>query len=279
MSSAPRRPAARHGTHRRTAAVVVASLIGPLAACGGHVGRDENTLRITANVTDRTSMDAVIAAFGKLDPEAKVSVTYAETDQLQENLAAQLASGDGPDLFTVSPGNGNAASVMRLQAEGRLYDLSARRFAVDLPEDAASVVQVKYHTFAARGTHTRSRACREEDTAFSSRSLCSMNSCGTRWYSWPRSRLRSVQTAAKTARNPYPCSDSGSTPSTRTWSAQRPSGGQCPEGERRPAREVVAVACRPAPVPRSHSRSSRPSGSGDSCAVGHVRAWRGVPPL
>ncbi|MCX5402142.1 ABC transporter substrate-binding protein [Streptomyces sp. NBC_00102] len=133
--------------HRRTAAVV-AALIGPLSACGGDVGADNDTLRITANVTDRVSMDAVVAAFGRLNPDTKVSVTYAETDQLQQNLPAQLASEDGPDVFTVWPGNGNPASVKRLQAEGRLYDLSARRFAVDLPEDAASVVQVGYHTFA-----------------------------------------------------------------------------------------------------------------------------------
>ncbi|MEU1090118.1 ABC transporter substrate-binding protein [Streptomyces sp. NPDC005576] len=148
MSSAPQRPTVRRGAYRGTAATVAASLIGLLSACGGDVGADDNTLRITANVTDRASMDAVVAAFGKLDPEVKVSVNYAETDQLQKNLGTQLASGEGPDVFTVWPGNGNPASVVRLQEEGRLYDLSARRFAVDLPGDAASVVQVKYHTFA-----------------------------------------------------------------------------------------------------------------------------------
>ncbi|MFD6423509.1 extracellular solute-binding protein [Streptomyces sp. NPDC060198] len=128
------KPSRTTGVHRRTAAVV-AALIGALSACGGDVGADNDTLRITANVTDRVSMDAVVAAFGRLDPAAKVSVTYAETGQLQQNLPAQLASDDGPDVFTVWPGNGNPASVTRLQAEGRLYDLSARRFAVDHPED------------------------------------------------------------------------------------------------------------------------------------------------
>ncbi|WEH38292.1 ABC transporter substrate-binding protein [Streptomyces sp. AM 2-1-1] len=147
-SSAPPRAAARRGARRRTAAVVAVALVGPLSACGSDVGAGDDTLRITANVTDRASMDAVVAAFGTLEPDVELSVTYAETDQLQKSLPTRLASGDGPDVFTVWPGNGNPASVMRLQADGRLHDLSARRFAVDLPHDAASVVQFKYHTFA-----------------------------------------------------------------------------------------------------------------------------------
>lgn len=85
-SSAPPRAAARRGARRRTAAVVAVALVGPLSACGSDVGADDDTLRITANVTDRASMDAVVAAFGTLEPDVELSVTYAETDQLQKSL-------------------------------------------------------------------------------------------------------------------------------------------------------------------------------------------------
>ncbi|WP_299536903.1 ABC transporter substrate-binding protein [uncultured Streptomyces sp.] len=133
---------------RRTRAVVAAFLLVPLSGCGAVGPSDGDTLRVTANVTDRASMDAVVAAFGRLHPDTEVAVTYAETDVLQKNLGRQLASGDGPDVFTVWPGNGNPASVQALQAQGSLRDLSIRRFAVDLPEDVGTVVQVDYHTYA-----------------------------------------------------------------------------------------------------------------------------------
>lgn len=81
-----------------------------VAGSGGSGG-----LRVAASSTDRIPMDAVVAAFRKKNPDTKVEITYADTDQLQSTLRTQLSSGTAPDVFTVWPGNGNPAALQILQ--------------------------------------------------------------------------------------------------------------------------------------------------------------------
>lgn len=133
---------------RRVATAAAATLlITPLASCGSDSGGSSGPLRVTANVTDRSSMDAVVSAFRESHPDIEVEVTYADTDTQQRSLGKQLAGGEGPDVFTVWPGNGNPASVQALEADGHLWDLSAREFASQVPDGARPVTEVDRHAY------------------------------------------------------------------------------------------------------------------------------------
>ncbi|MFD5875430.1 extracellular solute-binding protein [Streptomyces sp. NPDC060322] len=136
---------------RACATAVVTSLAMSLSACGGSGSPssiDDETLEVTANITDRAAMKAVVAAFERENPQAKIAVTYAGTDQLQSALPAGLSSGKGPDVFTVWPGYGNPAAVRTLEAAGRLADLSGLDFVRRVPEDTKWVTRVGGSTYA-----------------------------------------------------------------------------------------------------------------------------------
>ncbi|MFF3500622.1 extracellular solute-binding protein [Streptomyces sp. NPDC003247] len=138
-------------TRPLAAAFSVLCLAAATAACSSDAATggsgDGDTLRIAANSTDRTPMDAVVKAFEKANPDIEVDVTYADTDQLQSTLRTQLSSGTAPDVFTVWPGNGNPAAVQVLQKGGYLADLSDYGFVSDIAEGDKSVTQVDGKTY------------------------------------------------------------------------------------------------------------------------------------
>ncbi|MFF0072844.1 ABC transporter substrate-binding protein [Streptomyces sp. NPDC005494] len=136
-------------TSRRVlVSVMVTSLAMSLSACGGSGAAATDALKITANITDRSAMETVVAAFGRENPQVKVDVTYADTDRLQSTLPARLASGTAPDVFTVWPGYGNPAALRTLEPAGRLADLSGLKFARRVPEDTKWVTRVGDATYA-----------------------------------------------------------------------------------------------------------------------------------
>ncbi|MCG8971537.1 ABC transporter substrate-binding protein [Streptomyces sp. CL12-4] len=101
-----------------------------------------------ANATDKVAMGSVVTAFKRQHPDIEVSVTYADTGDLQRQLPAQLRAGEGPDIFTVWPGSGNPASVASLEDEGLLEDLSLRRFNRTMPMGVKPVTDVDGSTYA-----------------------------------------------------------------------------------------------------------------------------------
>jgi raffinose/stachyose/melibiose transport system substrate-binding protein len=101
-----------------------------------------------ANVTDKAAMDSVVAAFRRLHPDVRVTVTYADTNVLQKHLPEKLRAGEGPDVFTVWPGSGNPASVTALESEGLLENLSLRRFNLKMPTGVKPVTDVDGSTYA-----------------------------------------------------------------------------------------------------------------------------------
>ncbi|MDI5975661.1 ABC transporter substrate-binding protein [Amycolatopsis magusensis] len=134
-------------TPGRLAATVLTAALA-LSGCGsGSSTSDPNSLEVAANATDRTAMDAVVAAFEQANPGKQVTVTYADTDQLQSTLRTQLSSGTGPDVFTVWPGNGNPGALQVLQPAGYLADLSDRTFAGAIPAASREVTQVEGRTY------------------------------------------------------------------------------------------------------------------------------------
>ncbi|MFD6620137.1 ABC transporter substrate-binding protein [Streptomyces albidoflavus] len=102
-------------------------------------------LTLWANVTDKVAMASVLKAFGEEHPDITVNVTYTDTNTLQKRLPRDLKAGKGPDLFTVWPGSGNAASATVLSDQHLLTDLTLRRFAWNLPEDVVSVAGAHDH--------------------------------------------------------------------------------------------------------------------------------------
>ena len=128
------------------AAIATTALL--LSACGsGPSASDGNVLKVAANATDRASVDAVVEAFKQENPGTEVTVTYADTDQLQSTLRTQLSSGTGPDVFTVWPGNGNPGALQVLQPAGYLADLSDRSFVASVPGASKPVTQVDGKTY------------------------------------------------------------------------------------------------------------------------------------
>ncbi|MFD9540741.1 ABC transporter substrate-binding protein [Streptomyces sp. NPDC060022] len=137
-------------TSRRVfVAAMATTLAVSLSACGGFGSSStvDSTLKITANITDRAAMKAVVEAFERENPNAKVAVTYTDTDRLQSTLPTQLSSDAGPDVFTVWPGYGNPAALRMLEATGRLADLSDLDFVRRVPEDTQWVTQVSHRTY------------------------------------------------------------------------------------------------------------------------------------
>lgn len=105
-------------------------------------------LTVRASVTDRSAMDAVVAEFHRLDPGTHVTVDHSDTGDLQQELPGELRAGDGPDVFTVWPGNGNPASVTALEHDDLLENLTLRRFNLTMPIGVKPVTDVNGSTFA-----------------------------------------------------------------------------------------------------------------------------------
>lgn len=115
--------------------------VAALTSCSADGAGPADGLTVAANSTDRVPMDALVAAFEEANPDTEVTVTYADTDQLQSTLRTQLSSGTAPDVFTVWPGNGNPAAVQLLAPSGYLADLSDAEFASRIPEGDRPVTE------------------------------------------------------------------------------------------------------------------------------------------
>ncbi|MFC8063814.1 ABC transporter substrate-binding protein [Streptomyces sp. NPDC057293] len=105
-------------------------------------------LSVRASATDRSAVDAVVAEFHRLNHDTHITVDYSDTGDLQQGLPGELRAGDGPDVFTVWPGNGNPASVTALEHDDRLENLSLRRFNLTMPIGVKPVTDVNGSTFA-----------------------------------------------------------------------------------------------------------------------------------
>ncbi|MET7896576.1 ABC transporter substrate-binding protein [Streptomyces mirabilis] len=117
-------------------------------------GSSGESLRIASTASEKASLDAVVAAFKKANPEAKVTVTYADTDPYQSTLRTQLSSGTAPDVFFAWPGNGNAGAIQVLAPGGYLQDLSGHSWVKDVPAGIKPVTQVEGKTYILPLTYT-----------------------------------------------------------------------------------------------------------------------------
>ncbi|WP_326789540.1 ABC transporter substrate-binding protein [Streptomyces sp. NBC_00151] len=115
------------------------TLLTNCSVIGAGSDTSDTEVSVRANITDKASMQAVVAAFHRARPGIHVSVSYADTNTLQKELPQQLRAGKAPDVFTVWPGSGNPASVLALKEDDFLEALSLRFFAGRIPDSMRPV--------------------------------------------------------------------------------------------------------------------------------------------
>ncbi|MFJ7949149.1 ABC transporter substrate-binding protein [Streptomyces sp. NPDC096354] len=134
---------------RPFALVAAVTAAGLLAACSGGTnatgGNSSSTLIIASQ--DQGSVEGVVKAFEKANPGVDVRLTTSSADQYQQQIRTKLASGTGPDVMSVWPGNGNPAATYTLAKPGYLLDLSDRPWAAKLPEAVKKVSQYQGKTY------------------------------------------------------------------------------------------------------------------------------------
>jgi raffinose/stachyose/melibiose transport system substrate-binding protein len=141
-------------TRKLPALLAAATAATLLAACGGGTnaaddseGDSGKTLTIAS--VDQGSLDAVVAKFKAANPGVEVRFTTSGADQYQQQIRTQLASGTGPDVMSVWPGNGNPGATFVLAKPGYLLDLSDRPWASKYPEAVKKVAQYEGKTYNA----------------------------------------------------------------------------------------------------------------------------------
>ncbi|HEX8627033.1 MAG TPA: extracellular solute-binding protein [Catenuloplanes sp.] len=121
---------------------------GPASAPNTNNGANAGgTIRVSATVSDKPAMEAVIAAFKQASPNDTVKGEYLDTEPMQAAIRTQLAAGNAWDVMFVWAGNGNPGALQVLQPNGYLTDLSDRPWAGKIPEGLRSVTQVGGKTY------------------------------------------------------------------------------------------------------------------------------------
>ncbi|HKT00881.1 MAG TPA: extracellular solute-binding protein [Rugosimonospora sp.] len=140
-------------TPRLAALLAAVTATALMAACSGGTnaassgGKTSNTLTVAS--VDQGSIEGVVKAFEAANPGVKVTLTTAGADQYQQQIRTQLASGTGPDVMSVWPGNGNPGATYVLAKPGYLMDLSDQPWAAKLPGGVKTVAQYNGRTYNA----------------------------------------------------------------------------------------------------------------------------------
>lgn len=131
---------------------VAAAAVLALAACSGGTNAgnsDTSNKTLTVASVDQGSIEDVVKAFEAANPGVKVNLSTSGADQYQQQIRTQLASGTGPDVMTVWPGNGNPGATYVLAKPGYLMDLSDQPWASKLPAGVKGVAQYNGKTYNA----------------------------------------------------------------------------------------------------------------------------------
>ncbi|MFF2386316.1 ABC transporter substrate-binding protein [Streptomyces sp. NPDC058108] len=134
---------------RLSALIAAVTAAGLLAACSGgtNAGGGNSSKTLTLASVDQGSIEGVVKAFEKANPGVDVRYTTSGADQYQQQIRTKLASGTGPDVMSVWPGNGNPAATYVLAKPGYLLDLSDRPWAAKLPDAVKTVSQYQGKTY------------------------------------------------------------------------------------------------------------------------------------
>jgi raffinose/stachyose/melibiose transport system substrate-binding protein len=136
-------------TWRRLGAVAVLSVVGTsLAACGSSSsgGGDSKTITFAYQIANPNakSVYAVLAEdYQKSHPGVTVKTNPIALNTYGSTITTQLQAGNGPDVFFINAGNGQAGSVGTLGAAGKLMDLDGKLAAGSVPDNAKSLMSYK----------------------------------------------------------------------------------------------------------------------------------------
>ncbi|HYN95011.1 MAG TPA: extracellular solute-binding protein [Pilimelia sp.] len=136
-----------------TMAVALVGVGALTAACSSGVsssngdGDGAKSIRVSATVSDKPAMEAVIAAYTKANPGETIKGEYLDTEPMQAAIRTQLSAGNAWDVMFVWPGNGNPGALRVLQPYGYLTDLSDQPWAATMPAGLKSVTQVDGKTY------------------------------------------------------------------------------------------------------------------------------------
>ena len=141
-------PAATSGSAPAPAATSSSAAPSP-AASSGFSPPATVTGTLSIESVDQGSIENVVKAFEAANPGVKVNLTTGAADQYQQQIRTQLASGTGPDVMTVWPGNGNPGATFVLAKPGYLLDLSDQPWAAKYPAGIKKVAQYNGKTYNA----------------------------------------------------------------------------------------------------------------------------------
>jgi raffinose/stachyose/melibiose transport system substrate-binding protein len=117
-----------------TAAAALALVVGVSVA--GARPHATVTLKVVAqsNGQGNPQLQQVFDLFEKKNPDIKIEATYLPIGETYANtLRTQLQSGNGPDVFYVTPGSGGLQALLPLAKAGYVADLSKRPWAKKIP--------------------------------------------------------------------------------------------------------------------------------------------------
>jgi raffinose/stachyose/melibiose transport system substrate-binding protein len=129
--------------HRRRRAVAVALPLAAgmlLAACGSgdsgsSGGKEPQTITISyasANSSEQ-AYETLAKDYEAAHPGVTVKTNRVSIDAINQTLSTQLQAGNGPDVFWVNSGTGQAASIGQFAKAGLLLPLTDASFKSDIP--------------------------------------------------------------------------------------------------------------------------------------------------
>ncbi|MEV0231890.1 extracellular solute-binding protein [Nonomuraea sp. NPDC050786] len=129
------------------AAATACSTKPETTATTGGGGAAAVDLKVVGVADQKAPLDELIAAYGKVKPDVRLTASYAPTDQVQTSVRTQLGAGNGPDLHVVYPGNGSAMSMSQIAKAGLLADLSAQAWTQTIPAGFKPAFQLDGKTY------------------------------------------------------------------------------------------------------------------------------------
>ncbi len=133
-------------TWRRLGAFAVLPLLGTsLAACGsdGSGGSDSNSITFAyqiANPNAKSVFATLAEEYEKTHKGVTIKTNPIALNTYGSTLTTQLNAGNGPDVFFVNAGTGQAGSVGTLGQAGKLLDLTGKVDASVVPSSSKSLL-------------------------------------------------------------------------------------------------------------------------------------------
>src|SRR4051794_17684908 len=133
-------------TWRRLGAFSILPLVGAsLAACGSDdsSGSDSNTITFAyqiANPNAKSVFQTLAEDYEKTHKGVTIKTNPIVLNTYGQTLTTQLNAGNGPDVFFVNAGSGQAGSVSQLAEAGKLLDLTGKVDASVVPDSSKALL-------------------------------------------------------------------------------------------------------------------------------------------